>query len=109
MGICFCSARGLAVAPSPSCQAGLGAWVYFMGWLEVKGGLGSWFVVVVVDLCLKPRGRRKHIAEGRASGFLQQSEVNVYRSMISTYNIQLKAPLETPCTRKAISVQLERK
>lgn len=104
MGICFFSAGGLEVAPSPSCQVGLGTWVYFMGWLEVKGGLGSWFVVVVVDLCLMPRGRGIHITEGRVRGFLQQSEINVYRSMISTYNIQLEAPLETLCTRKAISV-----
>lgn len=50
--MCFLS-KGLVVAPSPRVQVGFGGWVYFMGCLELKGCLGSWFVVVV-DLCLDP-------------------------------------------------------
>ena len=54
MGMCFfLSAGGLVVAPEPRVQVGLGGWMYFMGWLEVKGGLFE-SVTDVVDLCLKP-------------------------------------------------------
>lgn len=70
MGMCFFfSAGGLVVAPSPSFQAGLGGWVYFMSWLEVKGGLVEF--VTDVDLCLKPWRRGVYIAEERVNDFLR--------------------------------------
>lgn len=69
MGMCLLS-EGLVVAPEPRVQVGFGGWVYFMGWLEVKGGLVE-FVVDAVDLCLKPWRSAVYIAEGRVSGFLR--------------------------------------